>query len=106
MSTSIAVQPPIPASSRSTGAKWCPRPYHADVAARSLVITYLLFSMRWSRTLRCAGSVVMLATSAPGFPAGLVETLVGQDQGQPSNRVRLIAGSPGAYNSLIPLVVV
>src|SRR4029077_17458308 len=69
MSISTAVQPPIAVSRRSTGVKSVPSPLPILIwPPRSLVTTYLLFSMRSSRTPRCAESVVMPATLALAFP--------------------------------------
>src|SRR5690349_14067565 len=68
MSTSTAVQPPIAVSSRSTAVKSVPVPVPILIwPPRSLVTTYVLFSMRSSRTPRCAESVVMSATLALAF---------------------------------------
>ncbi len=58
-STSTAVQPPIETSSSSTGVKSVPSPVPMLIfPPRSLIAVYLLFSMRSSRTLRCAESVI------------------------------------------------
>src|SRR5579875_58344 len=59
MSTSGAVQPPIPASSRSTGVKSVPMPI---VPPRPLLAAYLLFPIRSSLAARRAAVSLMLAT--------------------------------------------
>lgn len=62
-STSAAVQPPIPARSRSTGVKSVPPPEPMVIwPPRSFVMRYLVLSMRSSRMPRWTESVVMLVT--------------------------------------------
>ena len=64
MSTSIAVHPPIAASSSSTGEKSVSPPVPIEIVPpRSFVIVYLPAASRMMLTCRCVSCAIFAATS-------------------------------------------